>query len=197
MNEFSPFIKINGCFIVRNIAPSEKTLFIFNYPIPYQQERDLLMIPGLDESDIRGSLLKGELQHKLRAQEITVICSDIDLLQFNQNQKIFLQNAGITNGLQVGNGDLAVLKREDIQLIGAVNDINTVFTTPDGVFLYDVDHKIMIYKNGVRQLFLDDFFIAESGGPGTGYDTVILTVAPATAPLPSDVITADYYISNI
>lgn len=102
MNSFAPFLKINGCFIVQNISPQVKTIKIFNYPINYGGTRDLLQIPGVAEGDIRASLLKGELQHKLRAKDIIVICSDIDLLQFNAGQKMFLQAAGIVNGLDVG-----------------------------------------------------------------------------------------------
>lgn len=86
---------------MKNISPQVKTIKIFNYPILYQDTRDLLQIPGVAEADIRASLLKGELQHKIRAQDIVVICSDIDLLQFNADQKLFLQNAGIVNGLDV------------------------------------------------------------------------------------------------
>lgn len=102
MNDFAPYLKINGCFIVLNTSPQVKTIKIFQYPINYGQTRDLLQIPGVSESDIRASLLKGELNHKIRAKDIIVICSDVDLLQFNANQKIFLQNAGIVNGLDAG-----------------------------------------------------------------------------------------------
>jgi len=93
---------INGCFIVMNvITNSNKTIRIFDYPIPVGTTRDLLRIPGIDEAEIRASLLKGTLRNKLRAQEIRVICSDIDLLQFNDTQKTFLMQAGITDGLEV------------------------------------------------------------------------------------------------
>ena len=102
MNSFAPYLKINGCFIVQNISPQVKTIKIFNYPINYMDSRDLLQIPGISESDIRASLLKGEINHKIRAKDITVICSDIDLLQFNNNHKLFLQSAGIINGLTIG-----------------------------------------------------------------------------------------------
>lgn len=102
MNDFAPYFKINGCFIVRNVTPDRnKTIKIFNYPIIFNTTRDLLQIPGIAESDIRASLLKGELNHKIRALDIIIECSDIDLLQFNNNQKTFLQNAGIINGLDV------------------------------------------------------------------------------------------------
>jgi hypothetical protein len=102
MNEFAPYLKMNGCFIVQNVSTQIKTINIFQYPINYGRTRDLLQIPGVAESDIRASLLKGELNHKLRAQDITVICSDIDLLQFNNEQKNFLMRAGIVNGLSAG-----------------------------------------------------------------------------------------------
>ena len=71
-----------------------------------------------------------------------------------------------------------------------------VFQIPAGTFIQNTDYRIIVYKNGVRQLYLDDYFIAESGGPGTGYDTVIFVIPPATVPAPYDVLTADYYINN-
>ena len=101
-NDFAPDLPINGCFVVRNITPDRgKTIKIFNYPILFNQTRDLLKIPGVSESDIRASLLKGTLRHKILAQDIVIECSDIDLLQFNDAHKEFLQNAGIVNGLEV------------------------------------------------------------------------------------------------
>lgn len=197
MDVFAPYLKRNGSFVVRNITPDrQKTIKIFNYPILYNQTRDLLQIPGVAEQDLRASLLKGELRHKILAQDIEVIESDIDLLQFNDDQKQFLRDAGIINGLQVGSGQINVLRKEDIQLLGVVDDSNTVYTIPSGSFIQNTTYKIIVYKNGVKQLFLDDYFIAESGGPGTGYDTVIFTVAPTTTPAPDDVLTADYYIDN-
>lgn len=101
MNDFAPFIKKYGCFTVKNIAIEPKTIKIFNYPIPHLKSRDLLAIRGVSESDIRASLLKGELRHKILAKDILVECSDIDLLQFNLDQKLFLQNSGVVNGLEI------------------------------------------------------------------------------------------------
>lgn len=103
-NDFAPYLPNNGSFVVKNIAANRKTIKIFLYPIPFNSTRDLLKIPGVSESDIRASLLKGEILRKIKAQEITVEASDIDLLQFNDAQKLFLQNAGIVNGLEVTSG---------------------------------------------------------------------------------------------
>lgn len=196
-NDFAPFNKKFGCFIVKNVNNDRnKVIKIFNYPILHNTSRDLLAIPGVSESDIRASLLKGELKHKILANEIIVECSDIDLLQFNDEQRALLENAGISKGLQVTNDNLAFIKKEDVMLLGTVDGVNTIFLTPT-VFVYDADHKIIVYKNGVKQLIGDDFTIFESSGPGTGYDGVILTVPPTVIPTPTDVITADYYINNI
>lgn len=196
-DDFAPFLKINGCFIVKNIAPDKKTILIFNYPIAWGLERDLLNIPGVSEGDIRSSLLKGEIQHKLRAQEITVVCSDIDLLQFNSAQKQFLKNAGIVNGLEIDSDQLSFIHREDIELDGIVDDVNVIFTIPNGEKAIVQDpYKIIVYKNGVKQFLSDDHFIAESDGPGTGYDTIIFALPPQTTPIPIDIITADYYVAN-
>src|SRR5574338_1584724 len=51
----------------------KKVIFIFHYPINPGETRDLLAIPGVQEADIRASLLKGELRHKF-------LCGDIELV---------------------------------------------------------------------------------------------------------------------
>ena len=123
MDIFAPYLKINGCFVVLNTANENKTIKIFQYPINYGDTRDLLQIPGVAEDDIRASLLKGELNHKIRAGEITVICSDIDLLQFNTAQKTFLQGAGIVNGLSVsGSGITPEIHQTLLQLIHFIDN---------------------------------------------------------------------------
>jgi hypothetical protein len=205
MNSFAPFVLPTGTstFVVKNITGSlgnpnqPKCVFIFNYPIPENGgTRDLMEIEGISEESIRASLLKGEINHKLRAQEVTILASDIDLLQFNQNQANFLYANGVTTGVQIDSSQLASLWQQDIQLDGIVDGSNMVFTIPSGKFLVDGTHKIVVYINGVKQVYLTDYFIAESGGPGTGYDTVVMAIAPQVLPSPIDIITADYYLAN-
>jgi hypothetical protein len=145
-----------------------------------------LAIPGVSEGDIRVSLLRGELNYKIRARDITVICSDIDLTQFNANQLAFLQAAGIVYGLQGG----LYPHYLDVTLVGSVDGVNTDFTIPSGHFVVGLNaYKILVYRNGVRQSVNDDFFIAESI-PGQGFDTIVFVLAP----LVGDEITADYYL---
>lgn len=111
-SEFAYSLKYNTHFIVRNTtgtsasSPFQKTVSIFNYPINYGQTRDLLAIPGIEEADIRASLLKGVLRHKLLNGDIQMVSSNIDLLQFSDRQRNFLQGFGITEGVTVGYDEL-------------------------------------------------------------------------------------------
>jgi len=193
--------QVNTIFIVKNITigtKQEKTVRLFQYPIPPGQSRNLMSIPSVSEADLRHALLKGDIMLKLRNREIEIVDSNIDLLQFDSQQKAFLQSVGVVNGLSVGSSQLDVLHKEDIVLIGIVDDINTIYTVlPGDKFIQNSTYKIIVYKNGVKLLLSNDYFIAESGGPETGYDTIILVVPPTTVPAPIDVITADYYVVNI
>jgi hypothetical protein len=165
MDVFAPYYKINGCFIVLNVSPQIKTITIFQYPINYHCSRDLLKIPGVAEQDIRASLLKGELQHKILAKDIIVTCSDIDLLQFNGNQKAFLQGAGIVNGLDVDFGELAP------DVVDAIGGGGGGGITAD-------EHETL------RQLI---HFINE--GPGHGFATAAYKESlPAGSPFPTSII---------
>lgn len=198
-NSFAPFQKRNTSFIVRNIITnSNKTVRIFHYPIPIGTDRDLLNIPGVAEADIRASLLKGEIQRKLLAKEIAIVFSDIDLLQFNEDQRAFINQNTINGeplkGTTVSPDNFTYLHYTDVELDGVVDDNNTVFTVPIGKFIQDGHYNIVVYKNGVKQALTLDYTVDESGGLGTGFDTVIFNVPPATIPSPDDYITADYYV---
>lgn len=184
-------------FVVRNISGRrgrwyKKRVRIFNQPILDEDTFDLLAIPAVSEADIRHALLKGELRIKLETRELEVVYSNIDLLQFDKdgpdNQFDFLQSVGITDGLEVtGTADLVPFY-QDVSVTGTQNGSNVVFIVPDK-FLYTTENKITVYLNGVRQQVAENFLIAESGGPGTGYDTIIFIEAPRS----KDVIRVDYF----
>ena len=82
--------------------------------------------------------------------------------------------------------------RWDIELIGPIDGVNKIFTVPD-IFVDIGNAKIRVYLSGQRILqgVDNDYLISESGGPGTGYDTVTLL---GPAPVPGDKITADYLV---
>ena len=78
-------------------------------------------------------------------------------------------------------------------LVGPINGVNVTFTTPG---LEDFVHNlpfldINVYYNGTRMALLDDYMVAEGGGHGTGYNTIIMSIAP----LPGDHLFADYILA--
>lgn len=199
----TPFEKKSTQFRVQNISKDGRTIRCFGYPILANLTYDLLSINHISEADIRHSLLKGELMIKIKQQEIKVVESDIDLLQFNNEQKQFLKNAGVIKGLEIGNsqlsddvsigtGSLPINFHENISLIGLKNGINRYFMTPDKFFVGELegsDFSIRIRHNG-KGLDPDlDFDIQESGGLGSGYDTIFFK---SFAPTNFSNLLADY-----
>lgn len=195
MDSFAPFSKNPLCFIVTNIAPSRKTINIFKYPIGWGKQRDLIKIPGVSESSIRASLLKGELQHKILAGDIYVNCSDIDLIQFNDEQKQFLIDAGIINGIEPG-GSTTYAFRDNIRLIGATDGINKIFYTTEkfinGNYFGNIFH-IKVRHNGKELYESIDYTIGESGGAGTGYDMINIY---GFTPNENSILYADYVVKQ-
>lgn len=78
-------------------------------------------------------------------------------------------------------------------LTGVKNGANFTFKTPGtDKFAHNLPFlSIHVFLNGIRLSLLDDYTIAESGGVGSGYDTVILEVAPRAM----DKVFADYVIT--
>lgn len=82
----------------------------------------------------------------------------------------------------------ASLFRWNVPLLGSKNGINTVFTTPE-YFMQTSNLVIRVYRNGQRIDLTEDYAVSESGGAGTGYDTVTFN---GEAPLSFEKLTADY-----
>ena len=168
-------------FVVRNIAPNNKTVRVFNTPIRNGDTYDLLCVPDISEASIRHSLLKGELLIKFRCLELFVVDSDIDLLQFNDEHKAFLQSIGITKGLEVTGAILNFAFKQGVSLLGTRDGTNRVFTIPEdflnGIFGNNI-FRILIRHNGRVLVLGVDYTVSESGGAGTGFDTIMFTFAP-------------------
>lgn len=83
--------------------------------------------------------------------------------------------------------------RTGIGLVGPKDGLNLTFHTPGyEKFVHNLPFLTpAVYFNGLRQTFLDDYVVVESAGPGTGYDTVVLNVAP----MAGDHVLADYVIA--
>lgn len=187
----------NTVFKVMNIAPNNKRIKIFNLPIPNGGVRDLLATPEVSEADIRHALLKGELFRKIVVGEIRIVESNIDLLQFDNTQKQFLINAGVTDGLTPA-FEVPWLLKSNIELLGDRDGVNRIFTVPFGDKFLDGEFNgnvftITINHNGRTLVKNIDFTIFESGGVGTGYDS-INTIA--LIPTVNSALYATYTIAN-
>ncbi len=80
-------------------------------------------------------------------------------------------------------------------LVGLKNGSNLTFSLPGPTekFVHNLPFlSIHVYYNGQRLVYLDDYAVAESGGSGTGFDTVIMMVAPRFR----DKVFADYVITT-
>ena len=173
-------------FVVKNIAPGGKRIRIFNCPIRNNHSKDLLSLPEVSESIIRHSLLKGDLRIKGICGEIEIIDSDISLVQFNDEHKAFLQSLGITQGLEAGGGiaEIPFVFKQGISLIGAKDGTNRTFTTPDKFIngsLGNNEFRIKIIHNGRDLIENENYTLIESGGAGTGFDTIVfISIIPTT-----------------
>lgn len=174
LNKFAnSIIKENsGTFIVKNRSPDNKTINIFGVSIPYNRETNLLKIRGVSENEIRTSLLKGELRNKLLSGDIEILSSDIDLLQFNVQQKSFLSGHGVVNGLEIpipqpniynstvlvdrdGNGDFT----DWDQLMSFIETINRpahIYFTPGTTYTVPANSTPYNLKNSIIEFPLGD-----------------------------------------
>jgi len=79
-------------------------------------------------------------------------------------------------------------------LVGAKDGVNVLYTTPGlEKFAHNLPFlDISVYYNGHRLTLLDDYAVVESGGAGTGYDSILILDLP---PLSDDHLLADYVIA--
>lgn len=78
-------------------------------------------------------------------------------------------------------------------LVGAKDGSNLTYRTPGfEKFTHNLPFlDISVFFNGSRLALLDDYMISESGGSGTGFDSIMLLVPP---PLANDHLFADYVV---
>jgi hypothetical protein len=82
--------------------------------------------------------------------------------------------------------------QEQVAPAGAIDGANVVFTTPDFFDQDPPDYQIKVMRNGQQQTLGGDYTVSESGGAGTGYDTV--TFAVACTPKSGEIVLVDYVI---
>lgn len=77
----------------------------------------------------------------------------------------------------------------EVPLLGTKDHVNLLFTTPDKF----LPTTLCVYFNGMRMKkgIGNDYVVSESGGPGSGYDTITLLDA-GLAPYLVEQLFADY-----
>jgi hypothetical protein len=148
----------------------KKVIFVFNYPINPGDIRDLLQIPGVQESDIRASLLKGVLRHKFLCGDIELVSSNVDLLQFSDKQRSWLLSYGFTEGVQIGWDELDGYVQNEIITGGSGISLDGYVSKQQHKTLRDLIH------------FIDQ-------GPGDGFASgAYKEILPTGNPFPTSVI---------
>jgi hypothetical protein len=84
------------------------------------------------------------------------------------------------------------LERTGAALVGPIDGSNQVFQTLEYFVHESGGRSIMMYYNGQRLFDTDDYVPSESGGPGTGYDTI--TLQGSKPPKTGDRLWADYTV---
>lgn len=199
-------------FVVKNICAKPKRVRVFSYPVEWNLERDLMKIPFVSQSDIQASLIKGELHEKIKHEELTVTFSNLDLITFDDCTYDFLRDAGIVDGLSAGSsgsGDgysFPVVFRQNVPLVGTFDGANRIFTIPNsekfvngsissGTAFLNHEFRILIRHNGRGLVESVDYLVSESGGTGTGYDTIIfISLTPRVRD--SGTLIADYVVET-
>jgi len=85
--------------------------------------------------------------------------------------------------------DLACQELVGVEPTGPIDGVNMAFTTPS----YFSESSLRVYLNGqrLRKGASADYVVSESGGFGSGFDTITLAIPPRPLPNP-DVILVDY-----
>ena len=121
--------------------------------------------------------------------DIQLVSSNIDLLQFSDKQREWLNSFGFTEGISIGYDELdgyvqsmfggqQYTYMQDVTLLGNIDGHNNIFTIPNGqYFVYTSLLKIVVYWNGIKQLFNGDYVLGPSNN-GV-YNSIILMVAPS------------------
>ncbi len=116
-----------------------------------------------------------------------VIDPTTPLLKTPASTKIFPGTGGSSVTINTGS------HRTNVVPLGAIDGVNTVFTSPED-FVHNGLSDEMVYLRGLRRIsgVGSDYVASESGGVGTGYDTVTFLDAPKSG----DILLLDYFLTT-
>jgi len=107
------------------------------------------------------------------------------LLAELEDRELIVDNTTAGGGSSVGDLGLRIAT----SLTGAIDSVNTVFTTAH-YFTHTSTIKETFYVNGIRQRHgSSNDYVASESSPGDGFDTITMEYPPR----PGDVLLLDYY----
>lgn len=146
--------------------------------------QDPLIVGGLSGSALEWRPLSSRLT--VRDESSNVVVEDVDEIVVPDGT--VTEPSGGTAELDFAGG-VNALRNE--QLLGTVNSVNTVFTTP---VPFRPGAEVVFY-DGVRVQEGCDYFRSESGGAGTGFDTITFVDPPRARVAPrADTIVSIQYV---
>lgn len=167
-------------FVVKNITT--KVLNIFGVKLAPGQTYNLMKLTFVSEADLRNSLLKGSLKTKIANGSIEVTESNIDLLQFDNAQKEFLQDAGVTIGTSAGGS-----AGNDIVLIdGSLTTFDSSIEFNDSTFVtsntaVNINGQLAVDGSGVTVTNLDVNGTLSADAITANSANIATTISAATA----------------
>ena len=93
-------------FVVQNTAAFGKTITVLGVQMIFNEVSDLLLTLGITEDTIRVSLYRGELYRKLKAGDIKIIHSDVDIVTSDNTYQAFLLQYSVPFRTPNGNTEI-------------------------------------------------------------------------------------------
>lgn len=96
MTDYSDGLPIGVSFIVKNItSPPGRIIKVFNTQVYPGQTLDVMRVLGIGETEVRDSLLKGDLGKKIKNRQLMVVSSTLVLPESDAAYISFLNSSGL------------------------------------------------------------------------------------------------------
>lgn len=187
---FDRFVPANGSVVVEQVDP-----FDVNTSEALRNDPTLDVVFAFDASDIPSirTLYGGDIE--VEGNSVSVEAATRNL-NFDNAAVVNDGPNRVTVDLDASPGVPGISRhRQFVELSGVQDGVNQVFTLPE-VAVHNMPNglQVKVYLNGLllRPGSTRDYEVSESGGVGTGYDTV--TFLNGLAPKARDSLWADYVV---
>lgn len=187
---FETMIEPSGTVVIERIDP-----FDINTSRGLREDPTIDIVFAFDESDIPSilTLYGGDIEVEGNSVSIEAATRNLNF----DNASVLNDGPNrVTVDLDASPGVPGISRhRQFVELAGVQDGVNQVFTLPE-VAVHNMPNglQVKVYLNGLllRPGSTRDYEVSESGGVGTGYDTV--TFLNGLAPKARDSLWADYVV---